>query len=113
MVCQACGIAWEMDAHTRASSDRWVLPDGASDASSSASDEDEELEPDAQNAGAMDAAMEGDAREPPSTSAPARKLKVKLNLKGSEGQVVCHVCRQPGHQAGFAGATYIDCINKP
>ncbi|PNX79514.1 damaged DNA-binding protein [Trifolium pratense] len=26
---------------------------------------------------------------------------------------VCKVCKKPGHEAGFKGATYIDCPMKP
>ena len=42
---------------------------------------------------------------------PAMKLSLKPNAP-SQPQV-CHVCGQKGHKAGFVGAVYHDCINKP
>ncbi|KAF7833767.1 protein DAMAGED DNA-BINDING 2 [Senna tora] len=50
----------------------------------------------------------------------AEKIEVGLNAKG-KGKApitislkkVCKVCKKPGHEAGFKGATYIDCPMKP
>ncbi|KFK27398.1 hypothetical protein AALP_AA8G377800 [Arabis alpina] len=47
--------------------------------------------------------------------------KIELEKKNAKGktpitvklQKVCKVCKQPGHEAGFKGATYIDCPMKP
>eukprot|EP00879_Flechtneria_rotunda_P023389 GHRR01024740.1.p1 GENE.GHRR01024740.1~~GHRR01024740.1.p1 ORF type:complete len:280 (+),score=52.77 GHRR01024740.1:95-934(+) len=39
-----------------------------------------------------------------------RSIHVAL---GKPGELVCHVCGQKGHKAGFVGATYMDCPNKP
>lgn len=47
----------------------------------------------------------------PSSSAP-RKITIKL-AGGSKSADRCHVCGKSGHFAGFVGAKYIDCINKP
>eukprot|EP00878_Enallax_costatus_P041646 GHUV01048478.1.p1 GENE.GHUV01048478.1~~GHUV01048478.1.p1 ORF type:complete len:146 (+),score=35.98 GHUV01048478.1:320-757(+) len=38
------------------------------------------------------------------------KIHVALN---KQSELVCHVCGHKGHKAGFVGATYLDCPNKP
>jgi hypothetical protein len=42
--------------------------------------------------------------------APGRRKIPLLKLVGDD---VCSVCGSRGHKAGFAGARYVDCINKP
>lgn len=43
-----------------------------------------------------------------STSTKKRREPITISLKR-----VCKVCKKPGHEAGFRGATYIDCPMKP
>ncbi|CAF1891915.1 unnamed protein product [Brassica oleracea var. botrytis] len=48
-------------------------------------------------------------------------VKIELEKSKAKGKApitvklkkVCKVCKQPGHEAGFKGATYIDCPMKP
>jgi DNA damage-binding protein 2 len=105
---------------------RWALADdgGGSDRDESQDEElGEELEDaddsalDVEEEAAQDddadAAQDDDADAAaagPSTAAP--KLK-KIKLSKGAGSDACHVCGQPGHFAGFVGARYIDCANKP
>ncbi|KAG6382828.1 hypothetical protein SASPL_157463 [Salvia splendens] len=44
----------------------------------------------------------------PSTSTKRKREPITISLKR-----VCKVCKQSGHEAGFRGATYIDCPMKP
>lgn len=37
----------------------------------------------------------------------------KIPLLKLVGNGVCSVCGGRGHKAGFVGARYVDCINKP
>ncbi|KAK9845886.1 hypothetical protein WJX81_005132 [Elliptochloris bilobata] len=39
--------------------------------------------------------------------------KLKIQLGGAKGKLVCHVCGKSGHCAGFIGSVYHDCPNKP
>lgn len=41
---------------------------------------------------------------------PSQPTKICVSLKGA---VRCKVCNSTDHQAGFRGATYVDCPNKP
>ena len=43
--------------------------------------------------------------------APGRRRIPLLKLIGDD--VCCSVCHCRGHRAGFVGARYVDCINKP
>lgn len=40
------------------------------------------------------------------------KKKIKLSMS-TRDSVVCAVCGQTGHTAGFVGAVYVDCPVKP
>ncbi|KAK9840258.1 hypothetical protein WJX74_006309 [Apatococcus lobatus] len=51
--------------------------------------------------------------EEPAHAQPAKRQKISLQLGKGKGQLVCHVCGKPGHCAGFVGAAYMDCPNKP
>ncbi|CAA7032294.1 unnamed protein product [Microthlaspi erraticum] len=39
--------------------------------------------------------------------------KIELEKSKAKGKAPITVCKQPGHEAGFKGATYIDCPMKP
>ena len=42
------------------------------------------------------------------------RIKFKLDSVSLDNErLICRVCGQRGHFAGFLGATYLDCINKP
>lgn len=42
------------------------------------------------------------------------RIRVKLDSRiGNETDQICRVCGERGHFAGFVGATYVDCKNKP
>ncbi|PKA55101.1 Protein damaged DNA-binding 2 [Apostasia shenzhenica] len=85
-----------------------VIVDSLEDSPSSSSSEDEVEEEqggDASEAGEMN--LSGRKEEHP--VAPSKKAPAfTINLKK-----VCKVCKEKGHQAGFQGATYIDCPKKP
>ncbi|EYU45730.1 hypothetical protein MIMGU_mgv1a0038811mg, partial [Erythranthe guttata] len=51
---------------------------------------------------------EEEEKDEPSTSTKIRRKPITISLKK-----VCKVCKKPGHEAGFRGATYIDCPMKP
>lgn len=40
------------------------------------------------------------------------KKRITISL-ATQGSVVCSVCGQKGHTAGFRGAVYVDCPVKP
>ena len=42
-----------------------------------------------------------------------QRQRIKVALNKATGDLSCHVCGQRGHQAGFVGSVYLDCINKP
>ncbi|KAJ9146795.1 hypothetical protein P3X46_029021 [Hevea brasiliensis] len=50
----------------------------------------------------------GEKDEEDMDSKKQRKVPITISLKK-----VCKVCKKPGHEAGFKGATYIDCPMKP
>ncbi|KAB5520394.1 hypothetical protein DKX38_024713 [Salix brachista] len=82
---------------------------------SSSSDDENELE---ENEGPP---SESEPEEEDSTkNGNGERIKEDLSLKrkGKEPitislKKVCKVCKKPGHEAGFRGATYIDCPMKP
>uniref|UniRef100_A0A1D1ZRQ0 CCHC-type domain-containing protein n=1 Tax=Auxenochlorella protothecoides TaxID=3075 RepID=A0A1D1ZRQ0_AUXPR len=39
--------------------------------------------------------------------------KISIKLGGTSSELTCHVCGKKGHCAGFIGARYFDCPNKP
>lgn len=43
----------------------------------------------------------------------ASKKRLHVSLAGNKKDLLCHVCGERGHKAGFVGATYLDCPNKP
>lgn len=53
-------------------------------------------------------ADEEDGEEEQETSVAKKKTPITISLKK-----VCKVCKRTGHEAGFKGATYIDCPMKP
>ncbi|KAL8027096.1 hypothetical protein ABFX02_14G073400 [Erythranthe guttata] len=55
-----------------------------------------------------DVVEEEEEKDEPSTSTINRRKPITISLKK-----VCKVCKKPGHEAGFRGATYIDCPMKP
>ncbi|KAL9140936.1 hypothetical protein ABFS82_14G070300 [Erythranthe guttata] len=52
-----------------------------------------------------DVVEEEEEKDEPSTSTINRRKPITISLK--------KVCKKPGHEAGFRGATYIDCPMKP
>lgn len=71
----------------------------------------EEQRPDEESTSDDDEVVLEDDAEP--QPAPRQRIKVALNNAKANGELVCHVCGQRGHQAGFVGSVYLDCINKP
>ncbi|KAL7124759.1 hypothetical protein ABFS83_14G070600 [Erythranthe nasuta] len=55
-----------------------------------------------------DVVAEEEEKDEPSTSTKNRRKPITISLKK-----LCKVCKKPGHEAGFRGATYIDCPMKP
>ncbi|WIA23508.1 hypothetical protein OEZ85_000248 [Tetradesmus obliquus] len=51
-------------------------------------------------------------QEPEIQAQQAKPSKISVALRTGSG-LVCHVCGQRGHKAGFVGAVYMDCPNKP
>ncbi|KAL0370658.1 UNVERIFIED_CONTAM: protein DAMAGED DNA-BINDING 2 [Sesamum angustifolium] len=84
------------------------------ESSSSEEEEEEDVEEEEKEAEVEnDAGEESDEghveeKDEPSTSTKSRKKPITISLKK-----VCKVCKKPGHEAGFRGATYIDCPMKP
>uniref|UniRef100_A0A803KRJ5 Protein DAMAGED DNA-BINDING 2 n=1 Tax=Chenopodium quinoa TaxID=63459 RepID=A0A803KRJ5_CHEQI len=76
------------------------------DENSEESSSDEEVE-DEQN-GVVDDSEEDEVDEPIVEIKSREKKPITISLKK-----VCKVCKKSGHQAGFQGATYIDCPMKP
>ncbi|KAI3461648.1 hypothetical protein Pfo_018311 [Paulownia fortunei] len=97
-----------MAPQTRGMSFPKVLIERESDSEESTSEE-EEVDDEVQN----DAGEESDEehveeKDEASTSTKSRREPITISLKK-----VCKVCKKPGHEAGFRGATYIDCPMKP
>eukprot|EP00891_Asterochloris_glomerata_P004616 jgi/Astpho2/4616/Aster-00190 len=58
----------------------------------------------------------GQKRKQAGNSASNKRAKISITLGkggGAQGYLVCHVCGKPGHNAGFQGSVYVDCLNKP
>lgn len=100
---------------------RWVIAREDDEAEEQSSSEEEESEVEEEEEQEQENGGEGEGQEEPGegggaaaeAAAPgstikSRKLSIKLG-----GPDVCHVCGQRGHIAGFVGAKYIDCPNKP
>ncbi|GFP80587.1 protein damaged DNA-binding 2 [Phtheirospermum japonicum] len=79
---------------------------------SSSEDEDDELQNDAVEESDEEQLVADDddnnKDEEASTSTKTKRQPITISLKK-----VCKVCKKPGHEAGFKGATYIDCPMKP
>ncbi|PIN05551.1 hypothetical protein CDL12_21904 [Handroanthus impetiginosus] len=100
-----------MAPQTRGMSFPKVLIERESDTEESSSEE-EEVEED-EDEGENDVGEESneehvEEKDEPSTSTKSRRQPITISLKK-----VCKVCKKPGHEAGFRGATYIDCPMKP
>lgn len=67
---------------------------------------DEEVQNDAEEASDEEQAAEKVGASP--STKRQRREPITISLKK-----VCKVCKKPGHEAGFRGATYIDCPMKP
>ncbi|KAL3649149.1 DNA damage-binding protein 2 [Castilleja foliolosa] len=79
---------------------------------SSSEDEDDELQNDAVEESDEEQLVEDDDddddKDEASTSTKTKRKPITISLKK-----VCKVCKKSGHEAGFKGATYIDCPMKP
>ncbi|KAL4435880.1 hypothetical protein ABPG77_000642 [Micractinium sp. CCAP 211/92] len=100
---------------------RWVIAREDEEAEEPSSSEEEESDVEEEEEEEEEQAASGEGAEPadadgdtaagaaaPGSTIKSRKLSIKLG-----GPDVCHVCGQRGHIAGFVGAKYIDCPNKP
>ncbi|XP_051131943.1 protein DAMAGED DNA-BINDING 2 [Andrographis paniculata] len=95
-----------MAPQTRGSSFPKVLIERDNDTESSTEDEDsEEVESDA---GDGEESPVEDKEDEPSPSSKTGRKPITISLKK-----VCKVCKKSGHEAGFKGATYVDCPMKP
>ncbi|XP_065878301.1 protein DAMAGED DNA-BINDING 2 [Euphorbia lathyris] len=54
--------------------------------------------------------VDEEEEEEEAVAVPEKKLKAPITLSLKK---VCKVCKKAGHEAGFKGATYIDCPMKP
>ncbi|KAG7538345.1 WD40-repeat-containing domain superfamily [Arabidopsis suecica] len=85
-----------------------IARDTDSELSSSSSEEEEDNDPLSESEEEDEAVKNGGKIELEKNKAKGKApITVKLIKK------VCKVCKQPGHEAGFKGATYIDCPMKP
>ncbi|KAL3850595.1 hypothetical protein ACJIZ3_012477 [Penstemon smallii] len=82
--------------------------DSDSEQSSSSSEDEDEVQNDAGEESEKVDEVEVVDESEASTSAKSRRQPISISLKK-----VCKVCKKPGHEAGFRGATYIDCPMKP
>ncbi|TKY56462.1 DAMAGED DNA-BINDING 2 [Spatholobus suberectus] len=87
-----------------------VLIERDSDSEQSSSEEEEEEEtPEEEEEDGVTAANEKTEKLEVGSDANRKgKVPITISLKK-----VCKVCKKPGHEAGFKGATYIDCPMKP
>lgn len=102
-----------MAPQTRAASFPKVLIERDSDSEDSSSDEDvddggDELGQESDEDEAVQEKDEDEDELQPSTSSKTVRKPITISLKR-----VCKVCKKPGHEAGFRGATYVDCPMKP
>ncbi|KAJ7964174.1 damaged DNA binding 2 [Quillaja saponaria] len=84
--------------------------DTDSEQSSSEEDEEEEEEEDPQTVEEDERLVSDNAEKDEVGSEAKRKGKAPITISLKK---VCKVCKKPGHEAGFKGATYIDCPMKP
>ncbi|XP_062015485.1 protein DAMAGED DNA-BINDING 2 [Rosa rugosa] len=77
-----------------------VVIERDTDSEQSSSEEEEEDEP--------AVLVESENEEKADEAKKKGKAPITISLKK-----VCKVCKKPGHEAGFKGATYIDCPMKP
>ncbi|GAB4821800.1 hypothetical protein N2152v2_008846 [Parachlorella kessleri] len=82
--------------------------EGESDAESEAAVEDG-----AETLGESDQAAEAAGAGAASAPSGSRPSKPKISIKLGGSADICHVCGKRGHMAGFVGAKYVDCPNKP
>lgn len=102
---------------------RWVIAEDGEDSSSSSSDSEEEVYGGDQQRETAQLLLEriqegtgqpGTSSQPQNPPNRSKKLVVRVAGNSKNGSdTTCHVCGEQGHFAGFVGATYIDCINKP
>ncbi|KAG5064097.1 hypothetical protein JHK85_005280 [Glycine max] len=88
-----------------------VLIERDSDSEQSSSEEEEEKldeEEEEEEVGVSTANEKTEKLELGSDANRKGKAPITISLKK-----VCKVCKKPGHEAGFKGATYIDCPMKP
>ncbi|KAG6401387.1 hypothetical protein SASPL_138243 [Salvia splendens] len=73
------------------------------------SEEEEDFDDEVQKlAGEASDEEQAEEKDEASTSTKRKREPITISLKR-----VCKVCKQSGHEAGFRGATYIDCPMKP
>ncbi|WCJ29209.1 damaged DNA binding 2 [Euphorbia peplus] len=82
--------------------------DTDSEQSSSEDDVDEEEDDGGVQSESEEESLPGKNEEDDLSSEKKLKAPITISLKK-----VCKVCKKPGHEAGFKGATYIDCPMKP
>ncbi|KAL8525754.1 hypothetical protein ACS0TY_015116 [Phlomoides rotata] len=104
-----------MAPQTRGTSFPKILIERDSDGEESSSDEegeeqeqDDEEEEVQNDAGEESQEEQVEEKNEASTSTKSGRKPITISLKK-----VCKVCKKPGHEAGFRGATYIDCPMKP
>ncbi|KDP46502.1 hypothetical protein JCGZ_08474 [Jatropha curcas] len=96
-----------------------VVIERETDSEQSSSDDDGDIEEEEEEDGPQSEVSEeeeegggengnGDKNEEDLGSKKKGKAPITISLKK-----VCKVCKKPGHEAGFKGATYIDCPMKP
>jgi DNA damage-binding protein 2 len=100
---------------------RWALHNEGEADDATSSDDEREVEEASEASEAEEEAMavvasaDETANGVINAAGPGR-IKVKLKRSAAAGpssEAICHVCGVKGHFAGFLGATYIDCVNKP
>ncbi|KAL3518067.1 hypothetical protein ACH5RR_020656 [Cinchona calisaya] len=100
-----------MPPQTRRASFPKVVIERETDSEESSSDEEEEIDEEGE---AEDDVVEDEEVKATANDEEEKKLVVKkktaitISLKK-----VCKVCKRTGHEAGFKGATYVDCPMKP
>ncbi|KAF4358811.1 hypothetical protein G4B88_023095 [Cannabis sativa] len=83
-----------------------VIIDNDTDSEHSSSEEEEEEQVEEEE----DVAVRNNGMEPEQSLDPKNKGKAPICISLKK---VCKVCKKAGHEAGFKGATYIDCPMKP
>ncbi|CAN8253233.1 unnamed protein product [Cochlearia groenlandica] len=85
-----------------------IARDTDSESSVSSSEEEEDNEPLSESEEEEDEAVKYGGKIELEKKKSKGKTPITIKLKN-----VCKVCKQSGHEAGFKGATYIDCPMKP